>query len=194
MPCFDCHSADEMHGNLDFVENERYDGPPAPACTDCHPDVAKNGPPEHMPTHLEKLACQTCHVAEYKNCYSCHVQKNEEGVPFFKIEDSVMGVKIGYNPLQSEDRPWKWVILRHAPVDPNSFEYYGDNLLPNFDALPTWHYATPHNIQLRAPQAETCNSCHGNPDVFLTEDDLRPEEIKANAGVVVDKADIPPAR
>ncbi len=193
-PCFECHSQQEMHNNIDFEQEHRYDGPGMPACTDCHPDVADSGVPEHMPNHLENLACQTCHVADYKNCYSCHVQKSEEGVPFFKIEESVMDVKIGYNPIQSEERPWKWVVLRHAPVDPQSFEYYGEDLLPNFDQRPTWLYATPHNIQRRAPQAETCNSCHGNPDVFLTEDDLLPYEVEANEPVVVKEEDIPSAR
>ncbi len=193
MPCFECHSADEMHGNLDYTQETRYDGPARPKCTDCHPNVAEDGPPEHMPVHLEQLACQVCHVAEYKNCYSCHVQKNEEGTPYYKIEESVMAVKIGRNPIQSEERPWKWVILRHAPIDPQSFEYYGEDLLPNFDSRPTWLYATPHNIQAQPPQAETCDSCHGNPEVFLTKDDLRPEEVEANAEVVVDEADIPAA-
>jgi len=194
MPCFACHTADEMHGNLDFEAADRYDGSPMPDCTssECHADITDDGTVEsHDSNHLSTMSCQTCHAADYKNCYSCHVQKSEKDVPYFKIEPSVLGLKIGYNPRQSEERPWKWVILRHVPVDPDSFEYYGLDLLPNFDALPTWAYATPHTTQLRAPQAETCNSCHGNPDVFLTTDDLLPYETEANKNVVVEEADIP---
>lgn len=104
-----------------------------------------------------------------------------------------MDLKIGYNPRQSEVRPWKWVTLRHVPIDPDTFVYYGDNLLPNFDSLPTWVFATPHNTQSPAPQAIQCNNCHGNPEVFLTLNDLLPYEIEANQGVIVDPADIPAA-
>lgn len=194
MPCFACHTADEMHGNLDYEANHRYDGPDNPSCASagCHADTLENSEiEEHSNIHLKRLSCQTCHAADYKNCYSCHVQKSDEGTPFFKIEPSVMGIKIGLNPRQSEERPWKWVTLRHVPIDPESFAYYGENLLPNFDALPTWTYATPHTIQRRTTRTETCNNCHGNPDLFLTEDDLLPYEIDANKDVVVDIDDIP---
>jgi thiosulfate/3-mercaptopyruvate sulfurtransferase len=115
----------------------------------------------------------------------------EDGVPYYQIEPSVMAFKIGRNPLQSEDRPWEYVPVRHVPVDSESFAYYGEDLLPNFDALPTWKYATPHNIQRNTPQTETCNSCHGNSEVFLTADDVLPEEQGANADVIVEE--VPPA-
>ncbi|MDM8529359.1 hypothetical protein QUF58_14285 [Anaerolineales bacterium HSG24] len=194
MPCFQCHTADEMHGNLDFEQSHRYDGPQMPSCSeaDCHADMTDDGSVEgHDEDHFGLMACETCHAAEYKNCYSCHLEKSDEDVPYFKTEPSMMGVKIGYNPIKSDDRPWKWVVLRHVPIDPDSFAYYGENLLPNFDNRPTWVYATPHNTQLRGPQALTCNDCHGNKEVFLTKDDLLSYEVEANQPVVVEEADIP---
>ena len=115
----------------------------------------------------------------------------DDGVAYFKIEPSVMGFKIGLNPLRSEDRPWKYVPLRHVPIDPEAFAQYGEGLLPNFSAVPTWKYATPHNIQRGTPQTETCEACHGNADIFLTADDLLPYEVEANKGVIVEE--IPPA-
>ncbi len=196
MPCFDCHTADEMHGNVEPPPDHRYDGKASPACTDCHDDVFENKAKisEHRSAHMENIACQVCHAADYKSCYSCHVQKSEEGTPFFKIEPSQMGFKIGLNPEQTEDRPWKWIAVRHVPVDPETFAYYGDNLLPNFDQRPTWLYATPHTIQRITPRTEKCDSCHGNKDVFLTEDDLLPYETKANQSVVVPENEIPKKR
>ncbi len=194
MPCFDCHTGDEMHGNMDYQPNHRYDGPPTPGCSDadCHADVVPGSEIRgHDADHLNTMECGTCHAAEYKSCYSCHVQKSEDDVPYFKIEPSVMGFKIGYNPRQSEDRPWKWVTLRHVPVDPDTFAYYGDDLLPNFNNLPTWVYAVPHTTQKVAEQAKKCNNCHGNRDIFLSKDDLLPYEVEANANVVVDDADVP---
>jgi thiosulfate/3-mercaptopyruvate sulfurtransferase len=74
-----------------------------------------------------------------------------------------------------------------VPVDPDSFSYYGQNLLPNFDALPTWKYATPHNLQRITPQNETCNACHGNAEFFLTEDDVASGELDANKDVIVEE-------
>ena len=110
------------------------------------PRRARARSPQHS-VHGEKLACQVCHSVENKSCYGCHVQKNEEGAAFYKIEPAVMDFKIGLNPKKSEERPWDYVVLRHAPIDPENFAYYGDDILTNFEALPTWKYATPHNIQ-----------------------------------------------
>lgn len=189
MPCFKCHTGDALHGmgadGKPLEKTERYDGAPAPECLDCHPNVAPGkGEIEQHNIHGDKLACQVCHSVENKSCYGCHVQKNESGASFFKIEPSVMGFKIGLNPKKSEDRPWNYVALRHAPIDPDNFAFYGKDALANFDALPTWKYATPHNIQRQTPQNKTCDSCHGNADLFLSEKDLRPYEVEANRDVI----------
>jgi thiosulfate/3-mercaptopyruvate sulfurtransferase len=111
----------------------------------------------------------------------------ENGIAYFKTDESQMMFKIGRNPLQSDDRPWEFVPVRHVPIDPDSFDYYGENLLPNFDALPTWKYATPHNIQRITPQNENCNACHGNAEFFLTAEDVEPDEIEANKNVIVEE-------
>jgi len=185
MPCFACHSQDQMHGALG-EKDHRYDGPPTPGCRDCHSDVqAGTGNPQHSQVHLERLACAVCHSTTYKTCYGCHVQVSPEGEPFYRLEKSEMDFKIGLNPRQGPDRPWTYVPVRHVPIARNVFDYYGENLLPNFDTLPTWAYATPHNIQRNTPQTETCLSCHDNPDVFLTEDDVLPDELEANRDVIV---------
>ena len=188
MPCFTCHTADEMHGVLGEFEH-RYDGAPTPSCqdADCHPDVGQDdGIQYHASYHLEGLSCQVCHSTTYKNCYSCHVSM-ENGAAYFETDESEMMFKIGLNPLQGEDRPWKYVPVRHVPVDRDSFSYYGEDLLPNFDAVPTWKYATPHNIQRNTPQTEACNTCHGNAEFFLTVDDVAPDERKANEDVIVEE-------
>jgi hypothetical protein len=99
-----------------------------------------------------------------------------------------MGFKIGRNPYQSEERPWEYVLVRHVPVEPDTFAFYGDGLLSDFDNVPTWKYATPHNIQRITPQNESCENCHENRDLFLTADDVAPDELEANASVIVDCA------
>ena len=62
--------------------------------------------------------------------------------------------------------------------------------MTNFDALSTWRYATPHNIQRQTPQNASCDACHGNEALFLTADKVAPEELNANLPVIVDQ--IPP--
>jgi thiosulfate/3-mercaptopyruvate sulfurtransferase len=93
---------------------------------------------------------------------------------------------IGRNPLPSYQRPYAYVPVRHVPAAPTSFEFYGQDLLANFDSLPTWAYATPHNIQRQTPQTASCNACHGQAALFLTADKVRPEEMEANRSVIVE--------
>jgi thiosulfate/3-mercaptopyruvate sulfurtransferase len=185
MACFTCHSGDQLHGALEPDVNHRYDGESVPACTDCHGDLS--GSAQHTDVHLEQLACQVCHSVEYKNCYSCHVQLSEEGVPFFRTEPSEMHFYIGRNAEQDDERPWSYVVVRHVPIDRESFSFYGEDLLPNFDARPTWAYATPHNIQRNTPQNESCTACHGNEEIFLTADKVDPDELVANQDVIVEE-------
>ena len=193
MPCFDCHSGDDLHGRGPKAAH-RYDHPPRPGCTDgdCHADM-KLAPEirQHDETHLSKMSCATCHAQDYKHCYSCHVFETEEGKPYFKSKPSTLTLKIGRNPLKSVSRPWDYVLLRHVPVDRDTFAFYGDGLLPNFDAKPTWTYATPHNIQAKTPQNSSCEACHESTKYFLMEKDVPPEERAANAPVIVRKWPIP---
>ena len=191
MTCAKCHG-DELHGSGESASS-RYDNTALVRCEDCHEDVLANtaGNEQHE-QHLSDLSCQVCHAVAYKNCYGCHVSIDEEGIPCRTSEPSVVQFEIGYNPIQSSERPYGYVVLRHVPTCAGTCDYYGASLFPDFDEVSTWKYATPHNIQLHTPQNESCNACHGNSDIFLTEDDIRPEEKEANKDVVVE--DIPTAR
>ena len=164
----------------------RYDNPDAASCEDCHQEVWTNteGNPQHE-QHLGDLSCQVCHSVSYKNCYGCHVSIDPQGLPCRTSEPSVISFKIGYNQIRSSERPYQYVVLRHVPTCAGTCDYYGENLFPNFDAVSTWKYATPHNIQLHTPQNASCDACHDNTELFLTESDIRPEEAAANENVVV---------
>lgn len=186
MSCFDCHDVSHYHGDGTEYAH-RYEGPPGVNCLDCHPEAAPDQSeiPEHT-VHQGGVACEVCHVSgPYKSCYNCHVAIDDEGLPYYRTDDSELIFKIGRNPLQSDDRPWDYVLVRHVPVTPDTFAFYGDDLLPAFDNVPTWKYTTPHSIRRVTPQNESCESCHGNADLFLTADDVAPEELEANAAVIV---------
>jgi hypothetical protein len=191
MACFECHEVDHYHGDGTEQAN-RYAGAPGVLCLDCHTeaDPAQSDILAHS-VHNGKLACEVCHVSgPYKSCYSCHVALDDNGSPYYKTDESKLTFEIGRNPIQSDDRPWDYVLVRHVPVVPDTFAFYDGYVLPEFDNAPTWKYATPHNIQRVTPQNQSCTSCHGQSELFLTASDVAPEEMAANAVVIVE--DVPP--
>ncbi len=189
MNCVDCHTGADMHGenNGDTPPANRYDGPQMPACTDCHAEALAAETPNVMhQAHGEKLACQVCHAITYTSCDGCHVAISDKtGNPFFETQATYFTFFIGRNPLKNDQRPYDFVTVRHIPVAPTSYQFYGENLLPNFNALPTWAYTTPHNIQRKTPQASACENCHASAQYFLTADKVKPAELDANASVIV---------
>ncbi len=190
MACADCHTSGEIHGVTTAEDNHRYAGTQHPTCESCHQEQigVGSGIEQHEVHGTELLSCQTCHSTTYTNCVNCHVQQTEDKQVFYTIEEHSMGFLIGKNPIQNAERPYQYVPVRHVPIDINSFSFYGENLLSNFDSRPTWVYATPHNIQRITPQSESCLSCHENNSVFLTTDKVTAAEQNANAAVIVEGA------
>jgi len=188
MSCNDCHTGDEMHG-IGIDANHRYDGPAEPSCESCHLEQIGigSGIYQHEVHGTEVMSCQTCHSVSYTNCTSCHVERSEDDIPFFTVASHELDFVIARNILRSNERPYDFTPVRHVPVDPYALLYY-DVLLENFDARPTWAYATPHNIQRNTPQTESCLSCHGNDDIFLTAENVIPEEHAANASIMIEQA------
>ncbi len=187
--CIDCHDADEMHGD-GTTPDTRYDVTNGPMCQDagCHASL-KKAPQNayHSAVHMDSVACQVCHAGPYKNCYQCHVGDGLQ-IP------SRIDFRIGRNPIQSSQRPWEYVTLRHVPISPDSYLEYGIST-PNYADYPTWVYASPHSIQKNTPQTATCEACHEDPDLYLTrayvdslvaEGTMVHEEIAANEAVMVD--------
>ncbi len=190
MACSDCHTSEEIHGITTAEDTHRYDGEQEPRCESCHQEQigVGSGIPQHEVHGTELLSCQVCHSTTYTNCTNCHVEQTEEKQAFYRIEEHSLGFFIGQNTLQNAERPYQYVPVRHVPIDINSFSFYGEDLLSNFDNRPTWVYATPHNIQRITPQTESCTSCHTNDSVFLTPDKVTDAEQTANLQVVIQSA------
>ena len=195
MSCEGCHSGAEMHGTGQAYRN-RYQVENAPTCQGCHEEIFAAGAPnaETHTTHQGAATCQVCHAQPYKNCAACHVGKDAAGRAYFKTAPSWLDLKIGRNPNATPERPEKFVVVRHVPVDRETFAFYVQDALTRFDALPTWKFATPHNIQRRTPQNEACNNCHGNAKLFLRSEDVDAQERNANRDVIVPTTSIPPPR
>ncbi len=229
--CTFCHSAGEIHGvgAPPAGAGTRYDVSSSPTCTGCHTGMPGSNA-LHLSGHLDAMSCYVCHAQPYKQCFGCHmdVDVGDTGLPYFTVNagdptlasrppdstaDSLMSFRIGKNPLPGKlnpltGLPYEYALLRHAPIDRDLFLYpIADpvpGLVPNVPALPTWKFATPHNIR---PLSETsaihmdpsvCANCHG-PDFSLywltdplvndegwLEDvlDYELDEAAANAGVV----------
>jgi thiosulfate/3-mercaptopyruvate sulfurtransferase len=206
MECVDCHVGKDMHGQPADCHSchkgpvnsqvqpadHRYSGVQAPRCETCHANVsAGQDDVIFHKMHGANLSCQVCHTVSYSSCDGCHLTTDQKtGQPSFELDSMYSTFLIGLNPVQTYERPYRYVPVRHVPVTPNTFDLFGKGLLPNFDQLNTWKYATPHNIQLRTPQTESCNACHGNPVLFLTADKVAPSELAANKGVIVNQ--VPP--
>ena len=191
MVCLDCHTSREMHADATGVES-RYTLPEKPSCLQCHEDVLdKESDNEYHASHGGKLACQVCHSQPSKSCFSCHVGTDKKGLPYFKCKKTDVMFKIGFNASPTDQAPYNYTIVRHAPVVPDTFKFYIKNGLERFPSVPTWKPASPHNILKNTDQTRTCNSCHGNPDLFLKPADLSAEEIAANKTVIVPKDRIP---
>lgn len=191
MACTDCHTGDEMHGmGVSADAAHRYDGPEEPSCESCHEDQVGvgSGILQHELHGTEILSCQGCHSTSYTNCTNCHLDQTDTGIPFYTVEAHELDFAIAKNFLRGADRPYEYVPVRHVPTDVDAFNFYGDDLMPNFDNRPTWSYATPHNIQRITPQTESCLTCHENDDVFLTDAKVVPAERAANAVIMLDHA------
>lgn len=203
MNCIACHSGADMHnpgtactqchtleeGIEKTQETDRYSGEQSPACESCHPEMgAWNDTNQNHLIHEDKLACQVCHSVSYTSCDGCHVAISDQtGNPFYETEGDYLSFFIGKNSDPNYHRPYEYVVVRHVPAAPNAYDFYGENLLPNFNSRPTWVYSTPHNVQKQTPQNSSCNACHGNAAIFLTADKVKPEEVQANQEVIVDQ-------
>jgi thiosulfate/3-mercaptopyruvate sulfurtransferase len=192
MDCVDCHGAEEMHASGEGLKS-RYELAEMPKCVNCHEDL-KGGDIKQHNLHVGKVQCNVCHSQEYVNCYSCHIGKDDQGLAYFQNRREVETMKIGKAYPGSAAGDATYVLVRHVPSDPEAFDYYRKGAFPEFDSLPTWKRASPHNIRRSTWQNSNCNNCHGRRDLFLAESDLLDYEKAANASVVVADEEVPKTR
>lgn len=183
MPCVKCHSQAALHGDGQ-ARADMYDKPTT-LCTNCHANIKTDNKIVQHTLHANTVACQVCHSAgAYKNCANCHVGKDDKGLSYRHLDPSWMDFKIGRNPNPTADNPFKFVLVRHVPTNADIFKFYGITLTKS-NTMPSWQPTTPHNIQRKTPQNATCDSCHGNANLFLTADKVEPNEREANKTVIV---------
>ncbi|MCS6806860.1 MAG: hypothetical protein RMM98_04895 [Acidobacteriota bacterium] len=185
MDCLACHK-EAFHGDgIQYQSRWQVQG--LPKCTDCHralPDATSRVMAHLIPKH-QTVSCQVCHAVAYNNCFTCHSFVDAQGKYRRIPQQKLVLFKIGRNTVPGY--PYTYVPVRHNPIARNTFDYFGQNLLPFFDDYPNWKTAAPHNIQRVTPQNRTCGACHGNRSLFLTREDLDAADPRANEQVVVDR-------
>jgi hypothetical protein len=189
--CTSCHTKAELHGDRRIYEH-RYEVRNLPTCAGCHGEMGDLN--EYHSAHLEELSCHTCHSQNYNSCGSCHVGGDGARV------GAHQSYKIALNPLP-DIRPYRLALVRRTAAAPDSWSEYGVPVLADFDARPTFNYATPHNIlrwteRTKVGEGESCYvNCHiiqegdtyRNRHLYLFRSDMLLDwEISSNQGIFVD--------
>jgi thiosulfate/3-mercaptopyruvate sulfurtransferase len=185
MHCKACHNEEHIHGT-GIESDTRYAIEDPVSCRTCHTIGAENA---YHAMHGQTFQCQVCHAQSYKNCADCHAGSGVQ-------QPSWLSFKIGRNPIPSQ-REGAYVVLRHVPISEQTYSSWGVST-PGYASLPTFKYATPHNIVRRTARTDTtggltCDqACHQSPAVisgfFLRQvdlDSLPPAEREANQALIV---------
>lgn len=203
--CTDCHSKAEMHSDVpEGTDRYHYDEMPSCEESGCHVTDLDDANLYHT-VHLknDKLSCFVCHSQDYNNCTDCHVNHVWQTDPVYQNNNPEEDFKIALNPIRDESNPrlrFEFATVRHIPVAPNSFSYWdGAPTLPNYDALPSWKYTSPHSIRRFTARTDTsggkrcAESCHAgipeNRKYYLFRDSVNarwPDEVNANESIFVD--------
>ena len=180
MDCMACHDIDNFHGAGGEVTAHMYEEN-LPSCLDCHEEFIKGAEATSVHTdHVETVSCQVCHAQANSNCFECHLDYNDDKTKLIGSSETKIMFRIGLNPEITEERPYKYVTLRHIPTSEKMLDQVGDNLLPNYHEISNWKYSPTHNIQKSTFQNESCDACHGNENIFLQEKDLIDSDSKDN--------------
>jgi thiosulfate/3-mercaptopyruvate sulfurtransferase len=204
MDCLSCHSKKEMHSAVGDKENtHRYNYSELPSCEDCHSGLSSAN--KYHEKHMDDMTCFVCHSSKkYNNCTDCHVNHQWKTDDYYQANNPAEDFRIGINPL-TEHSEAKFALLRHIPIAPNSYSYWGEGSadLPAYDSHPSWKYTSPHNIQKITFMTDTTgekkcyDNCHTkdgfgnseNKQYYLFKNYIQtnwPDEVNANRGVVVD--------
>ena len=169
MNCMNCHGLAEMHGDGKLYSS-RHELPGRPSCIKCHPNSTPKSQNSHD-QHRDRLTCTTCHsAAPYNNCYGCHYGKGAQAKP---------GMIIG-----KDWRTGKVTTLRVVPTVRDTFASVGIKQ-ENFDALPNYWGAAPHNIKKRTDRTRDCDTCHKERKNYLEKENLIPDGSKQNKNLII---------
>lgn len=146
--CKTCHTED-FHGagNSDTELTSLYEVEGMASCyTPCHAnDASKN---LFHQTHWagqgtnEPLSCFVCH-SDTINHFDSNFPSDYSKV----YQDFQIGKNPNYQQSGKPHSDEKWAVVRHLSNTRNGFSGWGIPSLSNYDALETYQYTSPHNLQ-----------------------------------------------
>ncbi len=145
MVCWDCHEAEDMHGDGNEYGSLFEEGAIKAKCENCHIDENSNPPmPDHTQydPHNGKLDCTACHVTSVAACYNCHFESMTES-----------HLKRAYKVMSD----FVLLVNRDGKVHSATFQsltYQGSA----FNAIGP---GSSHTIG----KGRDCEACHGNDNV-----------------------------
>ena len=147
MPCWDCHTGNDMHGNSDpgIVYNSMLEPDAIEAdCDDCHGNTIPL--PDHSgydpAAHNGKIHCTACHAQTVLSCYNCHFESQVES-----------HVKRAKQPLHN------FVILANRDKDGKVYPATFQSLTYQGNAFTAFGPFTSHTI---TKDGRGCADCHYN--------------------------------
>ena len=188
--CVACHQGDESaqdraKAHVGLVKRPSDD---PTLCGLCHSDIAENysrslhftnagmrngigqrlsaSDAKSFDTKVFSQSCGSCHAT----CYDCHLGAGATSVP---------GLILGNNPRKAG----QVTTLRHVPNVRDTFASAGI-AQGNFDSLPNYWDAVPHNTKKRSDRTRDCAVCHNEKTHFLKESDLPPGGSEANKKLI----------
>lgn len=169
MDCISCHSTEQQfhgRGGPEEAMGMMTPGLIEASCYNCHQDEVDTR--EVHQTHDDSVSCQACHGTEYESCVACHnrVPEQEE---IFKLGQ--FGGKIF--PM----------VHTTGNTSADAFAHMGIELKQeDLENKAAWGPYPTHFLQRTPIHKEgatvMCENCHGNPDIFLQEEDLSFPELE----------------
>ncbi len=147
MKCWDCHTADDMHGDGTEYASMLEDGAIDVSCEDCHFEGGTAPYPDHSQydPHNGKLDCTACHAQTVLSCYNCHFES--------MVEDHI---KRAYKPIND------FVILANREKDGKVYPMTFQSLTYQDSSFVAFGPFTSHTI---TKEGRKCEDCHGNENV-----------------------------
>jgi len=173
MSCTDCHGATQMHGDGNAYAG-RKEVAAKPSCVGCHETDSEDQSDEAKEAHeyhAETVSCSACHTGgEYRQCSSCHLGEGATSSPALILGDSPR-------------TPGQLTTLRLIPTIRKTFEKAGMEQ-KNFDTLPNYWDAVPHNVSKRTDRTRDCSTCHSDNLHYLDESMLPADGSKKNLELI----------
>ncbi|WP_129125251.1 multiheme c-type cytochrome [Geomonas oryzae] len=163
MDCVSCHNtAQQFHGRGGAEEPQGMMTPGLieASCHNCHQQVDKSNDAHSM--HTDFVSCQACHGTEYESCISCH-RRTPDAEHIFKL--GMFNGKV--YPFVHTTGNISADMFAHMDIKLNQ---------KDLEAKPTWAPYPTHFLQLTPKHKKgaevMCENCHGNPELFLKDEDL----------------------